>query len=297
MNTFDNIIFNKLAESVVNIARDDLDETVFQVRDSGIPILRDAIKIQILGDIDQIRKVGAVENFFVIGSILTKNYTDNCDIDVSVQIDPQLVDSICIADMMHLLKQLNGRLATGTTHPINYYIITHPFDEDKSEAVYDPVNEKWIKAPKKYDPEVEKWAVKFQDTLRSIDIATGELRRDLIDLEEIKNLDTKDIKNLRVLIKQKLSQIEELATQLIDTYHDAKKLRHLAFDRFLTPQEIQLYGSQNRLPENILYKLLEKYYYIKFIKKIESILDEKDALDLSGAARVNKVMGDLWKVS
>ena len=85
--------------------------------------------------------------------------------------------------------------------------------------------------------------------------------------------------------------------ELINAYHDTKKLRHMAFDRFMTPQEIQIYGSKNRLPENILYKLLEKYYYIKFINKIESILDEKNALDLSDVPRVNKAMSDLWKVS
>jgi hypothetical protein len=98
-------------------------------------------------------------------------------------------------------------------------------------------------------------------------------------------------------MKQKLSQIEDLLKQLITIHHDTKILRQMSFDRFMTPQEIQVYGNHNHLPENILYKLLEKYYYIKFIKKIESILDGRSELELSDVPQVRKVMGDLWKHS
>lgn len=292
---FDNIIHSYLKESIVNISRNSLDETVFQYKENGLPILKDAIKLQIIKDIDQIRNVVPVIDFILIGSILTKNYDKNCDMDVSVQVDPESIDQIATAELMHLLTQLNGRYAIGTTHPINYYILTHDFDTDKTEAAYDIINEKWIKAPKNYDPDIEKWSIKFRDTLNSIDIATGELKRDLIDLNELKQLKTKNIKKLKFLMKQKLYQIESLLNQLVNTYKNIKMLRNMAFDRFMTPQEIQMYGSYNKLPENIIYKLLEKYYYIKFIKKLETILDEKDELDLTDAHNVQKAMGDVWK--
>ena len=84
---------------------------------------------------------------------------------------------------------------------------------------------------------------------------------------------------------------------LLNTYKNSKMLRRMAFDQFMTPQEIRVYGSKNQLPENILYKLLEKYYYVKFIKKIESILDDKDALELSDVPKIKQIMGDLWKTS
>lgn len=295
MNTFDKLVYRGLSESVINLTRDNLDPTVFQFIEGGIPVLREAIKVQILKDVDEIRGTLSVVNFFIIGSILTKNYDSNTDIDVTVQVDSETIDSIATAEIMHLLKRINGRLAADTSHPINYYIITEEYDESKAEAIYDIVNDRWVKTPKTYEPDIEKWSTKFQETLKSIDIATGELRRDLIDINEIEHLDTKNIKRLRLMMKQKLSQMEELLNQLIGTYHNAKTLRHMGFDRFLTPQELQQYGSRNNLPENILYKLLEKYYYIKFIKKIESILDERGALELTDIPQIKKVMSDLWK--
>ncbi len=297
MNIFDNIVYNSLFESVVHISKDALDPTVFTITPGGEPILQESVRIQILKDVDDIRMAIPVVNFFMIGSILTKNYSEDSDIDVTVEVDAQLIDSIATSELMHKLTLLNGKLASGTTHPINYYLITSEFDVDKAEAVYDVVNNKWIKQPKEYDVDVDKWYNKFQDTLKSIDIATGEIRRDLIDLDEIKALNSKSKKSLRFVIKQKLSQIEELLKHLVSTYKDIKLLRKMAFDRFKTPQEIHLYGTANHLPENILYKLLEKYYYIKFIKKIESILDDDDELDLTDVPRVNKVMSDLWNRS
>ena len=295
MNTFDRVVHHKLLESVTNLSKDDLDPTVFQARPDGLPILRDSIKIQILKDIDEIRAVLPVVRFFIIGSILTKNYDHVTDLDVSVQVDEQLVDSIAVAEVMYLLKRLNGRMASDTTHPINYYIVTEEYDESKAEAIYDVVNDRWIKEPKTYEPDVEKWSLKFQDTLKSIDVGTGELRRDLIDMAEIMNLGTPNVKRLRFLMKQKLSQIDELVKQLINTNRNVKTLRQMAFDRFMTPAELQLYGARNQLPENILYKLLEKYYYTKFIKKLESILDDRNELELTDVPEIKRAMGDLWK--
>lgn len=292
---FDDIVINLLKESVVTLSKDDLDSTVFTSKMGGVPVLHDAIKIQILKDIDEIRKTAPVVNFYLIGSILTKNYDRNSDLDITVQIDEQFVDNISAISILHVLKELNGKLATGSSHPINYYITTQELDTDKTEAVYDIVNEKWLKTPKSYDPDVEKWNVKFQDTLKSIDISTGKLRRDLIDIEEMKNLDNKKLKTLKNSIKIKLDQIESLLKDLIGSYKNIKMEREMAFDKFMTPQEIQLYGSRNKLPENVLYKLLEKYYYIKFIKKIEEILSDKDGLELSDISKVKKVMGNLWK--
>ena len=297
MNTFDRMVYTKLRESVLTLAKDELDPVIFQPNDEGTPTLRENIRIQILKDIDEIRKVLPVVNFYIIGSILTKNYDVRTDIDVSVQIDAQQVDSISTADIMHLLTNLNGRMAGETAHPINYYVVLEDFDDTKVDAAYDIVNDKWLKLPKAYEPDVEKWSLKFQETLKSIDIATGAIRRDLIDIEEIRGLHTNKIKKLKILMKQKLQHLEELLKQLVSVHRDTKMLRKMAFDRFLTPHEIQEYGSRNLLPENILYKLLEKYYYIKFIKKIESILDERNELELTDVPAIKRTMGDLWKAS
>ena len=50
--------------------------------------------------------------------------------------------------------------------------------------------------------------------------------------------------------------------------------RRAAFDSDMTPDQIQKFGIKNRLPKNVIYKMLEKYHYIKFYKYCKKILDD-----------------------
>lgn len=295
MNIFDNFVYRRLTESVSTIGRDDLDPAVFQPNAEGIPVLRDSVRIQILKDIDEIRYILPVTTFFMVGDILTRNYERSTPIDISVQVDTQLVDSISVADMLHLLKRLNGRMAADTMHPINYYITTQDFDDTQVEAVYDIINTRWLKAPQRYNTDVEKIIYDFYEALSTIDNSSGVIQHDVIDIETLKELETKDLKRLRVLMKEKLYQIESLLRNIVSTQRNPGKLQKVPFELYTTPEEIHLYGVQNHLPENIIRKLFEKYYYQKFIKIIENVLDERNELELSDEPSVNKLMSNIWK--
>lgn len=295
MNIFDNFVYRRLAESVSTIGRDDLDPAVFQPNAEGVPVLRDSVRIQILKDIDEIRYILPVTTFFMVGDILTRNYERSTPIDISVQVDTQLVDSISVADMLHLLKRLNGRMAADTTHPINYYITTQDFDDTQIEAVYDIVNTRWLKAPQRYNTDVEKLVYDFYEALSTIDNNSGVIQHDIIDVETLKELETKDLKRLRMLMKAKLYQVESLLRNIVSTYRNPGKLQNIPFELYATPEEIHLYGVQNHLPENVIRKLFEKYYYQKFIERIEKVLDERNELELSDAPSVNKLMSNIWK--
>jgi len=266
-------IFNTvISESIVNISRNSLDPTVFQFYDDGgEPILQDSIKAQILTKLDSLGSFVNILDFYMVGSILTKKYSKACDIDVNVIVDKERVDEMMRADLLHWVKKYNGELATGTTHPINYYISFDDIPDDKFDAIYDIVNERWIKSDAEVDPDISKIAGKFFDTVSSIDIDTGELKRDLIDIFEIKSLGQSKTIKLRSLIKTKLDNIEENIKSLSNTYENVLQARKDAFNTRLTPHEIKELGSRNNLPENVVYKLLEKYYYLKFLKKINAL--------------------------
>lgn len=297
MNIFDKIIHTTLREEVTHLNKDDLDPTVFQFSAEGIPTLREGIRIQILKDIDEIRKVLPVVNFFIIGEILTKHYETKTAIDVSVQVDAEAVDNISTADVLYLLKFLNGHFASDTMHKINYYIITYDLDETVIDAMYDIMNDRWRKSPKVYDPEVEKWLIKVNNTLKSIDISTGRLTRDLIEPEELHDLDSKYINRFKILLKQKLSTTEEVLKQMCSTFRNSNVLQQAHVERLAIPQEIQEFGKVHKLPENIILKLLEKFYLIKLIKRVEDMLDERDELTLTDTPELKRAIGGVWKTS
>ena len=47
----------------------------------------------------------------------------------------------------------------------------------------------------------------------------------------------------------------------------------------MSPDEIRKYAIKNRLPKNVIYKMLEKYHYITFFKKCKKIMDDGEVTD------------------
>jgi hypothetical protein len=69
-----------------------------------------------------------------------------------------------------------------------------------------------------------------------------------------------------------LLDIEDNVKKLIDIYKQVKHDREQMFSREMTPKEIALYGVKNRLPQNVIYKMLERYHYIDFLHKLKDIM-------------------------
>lgn len=286
-----------LKESVIDIPRDSLDPTVFSFPDGGQPILQSVIKKQIQKDVERINAIFPVRRFYIIGSIVTHRYNISSDIDVNVEIEDQgKKDDISMEAILRVAKSLNGKLAIGTTHPINYYLIQHEYDLDKTDAAYDVMNEKWLKTENKDDDlELTKYVEKFQEAISHVDILTGELRRDIIDLNIYKAMPERKIKKLQSLIQKKLDEIEEDIIKLSNTNLALSHLRKLAFNRDLTQHELSHYANQNWLPENVIYKLYGKYHYSHFIKKLKEFLDKKEELDTNDIPYIQKLGSQLWQ--
>jgi len=292
MNTFNKLFNDVLNESIIDLTRNSLDPTVFEFPDERPPIMHPVIKTQIMSDIEKFKELVPVVVYFCIGSILTKSYTPHSDIDINVQIDAP--DSRMVNGLFDLIRNLNGRLAAGTTHPINYFVINDDFDLDNADAAYDVANEVWIKEPKDASVDVQGYMNKFQNTVNGIDFSAAELRRDIIDFESLKAMNEDQIKDLKSRIQAKLEEIEDGIESLIRSYKNVRSLRRTAFEKDMTPTEIRKYGKKNKLPENVIYKLLERYYYFDFIQELKHILEDDKVTD-SEVKKVKKAGKDLWK--
>jgi len=292
MNNFDIVFSNYINESVIDIPRNSLDPSVFEFPSEGDPILHPSIKMQIMQDIERLSDEVNVVRYFMIGSILTNRYTNNADIDVNVQIEPR--DGMTMESLFSVLRRLNGNLAVGTTHPINYYIIKDDYDLDSADAAYDILNERWIKKPDEFDVDVQSYMDKFQSTVNGLDFSTSELRKDIIDYKELMSFDEDKIKGLEEMVEAKLREIESSVEGLVTSYKNIKSLRKQAFEKDMSPTEIRKYGRKNKLPENVIYKLLERYYYFDFIKVLKDILED-DKITSSEVDKINKAGKDLWK--
>ena len=81
------------------------------------------------------------------------------------------------------------------------------------------------------------------------------------------------------MIRNKLDEIEDSIQSIIDTGDQVIQDRQAAFQSDMSPEEIREFGKKHKLPKNVIYKMLEKYHYLKFYKKCKDILDDGNITD------------------
>jgi len=178
---------------------------------------------------------------------------------------------------------IQGKEIPGTKHPINFYFITdqETYDDQnkKADAVFDIENNKFIKKPDDFTFDKSIYMKDFERKVQEIDVVKGELKRDIIDYDELQELKPDDILNLQEKINDKLEEIEDGIKDIIKVGDTVDTERRSAFDTDMSPDEIRTYGVKNRLPKNVIYKMLEKYHYLTFYKKCKKILDDGKVTD------------------
>ena len=137
------------------ISSNSLDPRVWYfLPNGGDPKLQPEVKSQILFDIDRINSAEGeyikkrVWDYFIVGPVLDENSSEKCSLNVLVQINKTNLDDMLKERILQTIKQINGRLATGTLHPIYYIPTIRDLDKERYPAIYHPFTEKWIKKPR-----------------------------------------------------------------------------------------------------------------------------------------------------
>ena len=282
--------FRVFKESIIDTPRRTYAPGVFDDADTSDPKIKASVKKLIDAQIKEFAKEYPVIKIGLVGSILTKRYRNDADLDFNILFDvPKEKQE---DERIRLSKQflsasnpdnIQGKLIPGTKHPINYYLITdsktYQDQEDKADAVFDIKTNKFIKRPKDYTFDMNLYLKDFQKKVDEIDIVKGELKRDIVDYDELKELKAGDIKNLQDKVNGKLKEIEKDIQDIIKIGDTVDAERRAVFDTDMSPDEIKTFSIKNRLPKNVVYKMLEKYHYLKFWKKCKKILDDGKVTD------------------
>jgi biotin operon repressor len=282
--------FSEFKESIIDIPRRTYAPGVFDDEDTDNPKIKDSVLRIITKQFEEFESEYPIIKYSLIGSILTKRYRNDADLDINVLFD--VPEEKQEEERLRLSKKylassnpdnIQGKLIPGTKHPINYYFITdeETYDEQnaKADAVFDIKGQSFIKRPEKFEFNPNLYMKDFQKQVDKIDIHKGELKRDIIDYDELMELKPGEIKDLEKRTKNKLNEIEHHIQKLKDIGTEVDAERRAAFDRDMTPDEIKTYSIKNRLPANVIYKMLEKYHYLKLLKKCKKILEDGEVTD------------------
>ena len=277
-------MFNLFKEAIIDIPRRTYAKDVFDNADTENPKLKQSVLDIINSQLKEFEKLYPIKRYSLVGSIITKNYRDDADLDVNVLFDIAPADREAVRiKLSHELKGINGKLIPGTKHPINYYIITDPNVKDTNDkmadGVFDIKNNTWIRKPKEFKFDAERYAADFEKKVKEIDVVEGELKRDIIDYKELKELNPDDVLNLQEIINEKMDKIEDDIKHLVDIGNTVLKDRRDAFATDMTPEEIKTFGKKNLLPKNVIYKMLEKYHYLRLYHQLKDILEDGKITD------------------
>ena len=270
--------------SIIDIPRKTYAKGVFNDADTDNPKLKPGVVALIKSQIRKFESKAPVKAYSLIGSILTKRYREDADLDINVlfDVEPSYRETMR-QQLASELRSINGKLIPGTKHPINYYVMTDPKMKEKNDkeadGVFDVKENKFIRKPKPITFDPKQYESDFRKKVEEIDVIKGELVRDIIDYKELKELTPSDVDGIQKLVKDKVDEIEESIKVLIDVGDEIVKQRQSAFANPMTPDEIRKFGIKNKLPKNVIYKMLEKYHYSKLYKKCKEILDDGKVTD------------------
>lgn len=221
-----------------------------------------------------------IKNLFLLGSMTGFQYNKEADLDVNFVVD--LTDNR-IKEMRKFLP--NGQNLPGTKHPINYYMVNKPSVEWKKGPLYNMINDKWIRKPKKDDS--KSVIANYKLTIEivrfftaGINTAISEYEQDVYSYETyneyLKNAEEKDKKEIQKMINLKLEEIIADFDGIYIAKHMLKSLRKEGFDENKDPLNIITkieFKSPDTSIQNLIYKQIERLGYFE---KIENILNDKD---------------------
>ena len=274
-----------IKESIIDIPRRTYAPKVFDDADTNNPKIKDSVMKQINTQLKEFESEYPILKTSLIGSILTKRYRNDADLDINVLFDvptdKQEEERTRLSKKYLSAKNpdnIQGKLIPGSEHPINFYFITdkQTYDDQnkKADAVFDMESNKFIKRPENFTFDKNLYLKDFEKKVQELDVIKGELKRDIIDYRELEELEPNEVLNLQDKINIKLDEIEDSIEQIVKVGDGVDADRRAAIDKDMSPDEIQKFGIKNRLPKNVIYKMLEKYHYLKFYKKCQKILDD-----------------------
>lgn len=252
----------KIIESVIDPKQPELSKYVFDDQQKLLLPVRSQI-LRVWSAINSITQTGEL---LIVGSITTYNYSEDSDVDVTIQ---TLGASQEESDKARALAIENNGTYLAGPHEVNYFI-KPDIDFNHYDSVYNVLSSRWIKGPAESSVDVSKYVGGFVKIVNNIDLDKAELLRDLADYKRLTEFNPEDLTLAKTLTGQKLDEIESDLNKLTVTYKDITNARRAAF-LATDLEKLREYGRVNAFPENVVYLLLRRYCYLNFLSEIKRV--------------------------
>jgi len=244
-----------------------------------------------------------VKDIIIASSLATYYFQENSDMDVKIIIDMDEFkennpnyNKYTNDDVLDRLID-DGRESSwltaaipGTAHVLDvYFIEIDEFTEDKYikyDSLYSITKNKWIKIPQKINTEgnpsyiLDRAKEKAKDYLDQLSLDISQAKRSTLDwyvlMDYLKSIDSDEKEEFYGEMKKVLNEINESVEKLIQDREMVKLLRKETFNKKdLDSQFEQLMGSFNYADGNLIFKIVQRYGYMRILTDLAKLFDNK----------------------
>ena len=237
-----------------------------------------------------IRPLQWITGLSISGSSTGYNYTEDGDVDIDITYDPKTVRN-CYPELKiisdqelydHLRKiiiTVNKQELPGTTNTYSYLVLA-PGDYPVADGIYDILEDKWTKPPKKipqdFDPDKAfiKCRLMAEEVSQRIDLVIGAILRSLADLKKIDQYD-KHYDGMNEKRELTVANIKKLCLELNTWYDWIWSLQDKA--KSSTKPSFPVFDySPNWEEHMIIFKYLVRSGYQQCVAMLYSKLEKDD---------------------
>ena len=258
-----------------------------------------------------------VKDIIIASSLATYYFTNFSDCDFKIIIDMDefkrsnpSYNKYTNDDVLEKLiddgRESNWLTASipGTEHIIDvYFIEIHEFTEDKYikyDSLYSITKNKWIKIPQKINTEgnpsyiLDRAKEKAKDYLDQLSLDISQAKRSTLDwyvlIDYLKLIDDDEKEEFYGEMKKILNEINESVEKLIQDREMIKLLRKETFNKKeLDSQFEQLMGSFNYADGNLIFKIVQRYGYMRILTDLSTLFKNKK-IRVDKINTVNKIL-------
>jgi hypothetical protein len=96
----------------------------------------------------------------------------------------------------------------------------------------------------------------------------------LIDYEKLNAAGADAVEDMAAKAQAKINEIDNDVDKLVQHFDRAKEARHEAFRKDMSPEELRELRSKNLLPENVIFKMLQRYAYAELMYALKKLTKE-----------------------
>lgn len=259
------------------------------------PSVRNTIRLYV-GNIKEYLPVSGVK---IVGPCLSMVHAPDCPVEVMIEVEDRLaIDPVAGSSKMLAaykdISLIQNTPLPSNPHTLRFLIVNTPEKkdgEDTSKAyekayehyedVYDVEADGWIKhdSLKTYDSEsemkadVDKFLNDLSRRVAVIDLKVSDASNGIADVEELKQrFKARQLPELKKQLEAKLAQIEADVKTILKRYERLNKARASEY-KTADAKKLATLAKNAELPDDIVYRLLERYYYVELSQKLNEILD------------------------